>query len=61
MVESGMPPIEVEIWARVGHSNEMHCLGTLEYPYRGPMNEEEFLVDFANQILERKNDDKTGT
>lgn len=39
------------MWARIGRNDSMYLIGTLEYPFHGPMNIDEFLRDFAKQIL----------
>jgi len=46
-----VPPIQVEVWARIGLQPTMHLIGTLEYPTPAPVNEEDLLVEFAKQIL----------
>ncbi len=62
MADTDIPPILVEIWARVGGQQNMHRIGVLNYPFPAPVDEDEFLLYFANQILEsRKPGQNAGT
>lgn len=56
------PPVPVEVWVRVGTQPTMHQVSTLEFPFPAPMDEEDLLLEFANQILEsRKPHQNAGT